>query len=312
MGNGSRWTQRSFDSYAAATGYTTAQRDEVFSHNFNPRLDPAIMRVGGEGPRSGLQLRESCDSDINPNSTPIILALDVTGSMGEVAQQIAQTELPKLMRGIHENRVVEDPHIMFMGFDDVHVMDHAALQVSQFEPDIRIVEQLRDMWLTSKGGGNGSESYDLPWYFAAKYTYTDSFAKRGNKGLLFTFGDEPAPFQKMSDRQLKSVFGPGNYEAVTPQQCLKMAQEKYDVFHIHCTHDRQVRSYGDLEAVATWTKMLGNNLLVLTDTSKLTELVLATIEIHHGADINTVINYSSCPDVLTTAFQNALGRGERQ
>lgn len=300
---GSRWNNDDYQSYASTTNYRSASRAEVFSHKVNEALDPRKIRVGA-GPNQGQQLRESCDSDTNPNSTPIILGLDVTGSMGAVAEQIAKIELPKLMTAIHEQGVVTDPHVMFMAIDDVFAQGHGALQVSQFEPDIRIVEQLRQLWLVGNGGGNGSESYDLAWYFAAKYTLIDSFEKRGKKGFLFTFGDEPAPFQAVSAANLQTIFGEGDYEKTTPEASLQLAQQKYNVFHISVEHGGYGRRERD-----SWVKMLGNNVIFLQDTQYLTEVVLATMAIANGADMNEVIQASSNPGVLKYAFETSLATG---
>lgn len=296
----SRWNENDYTSYARSTSYTTKSRDEVFSHSVNEKLDPRNVKVG-KGDRVGLQLRESIISDENPNPTPIILALDVTGSMGQVAEQIAKIELPKLMTQIHETGIVSDPHVMFHAVDDVFAQGHGALQVSYFEPDLKIVEQLRQMWLVGNGGGNGSESYDLSWYFAANYTYLESYETQGRKGFLFTFGDEPAPFQTVPKASLKTIFGPGHYEDATPEASLKAAQEKYNVFHIIVE-----RHSGSRATRESWTKMLGNNAIFIKDTSKLTEVVLATMAIANGADIEAVIAESKIPDVLRYAFSNAL------
>jgi hypothetical protein len=257
----------------------------------------------GKGDRVGLQLRESIISDENPNPTPIILGLDVTGSMGAVAEQIAKIELPKLMTQIHETGVVSDPHVMFHAIDDVFAQGHGALQVSYFEPDLKIVEQLRQMWLVGNGGGNGSESYDLSWYFAANYTYLESFEKQDRKGFLFTFGDEPAPFATVSKHNLETIFGPGDYENTTPAASLKAAQAKYNVFHIVVeTGGRSSRSTRQ-----SWVELLGPNAIFLKDTSALTEVVLATMAIANGAGIEAVIAESKVPDVLRYAFSTALG-----
>ena len=69
--------------------------------------------------------------------------------------------------------------------------DRAPLQVTQFEADIRLADQLRELWIEGGGGGNRGESYHLPWAFAAMRTSTDCFERRGRKGYLFTIGDEP-------------------------------------------------------------------------------------------------------------------------
>ena len=293
MGHGS-WTARAYSTYASTTGYTDKSVHEVFSSRaVNKALNPF-----------GVTVRESRDSTEHPNSIPIILGLDVTGSMGVYAHEIAVTHLPKLMNGILET--VTDPQIMFMAIDDVHASSPAALQVSQFESDIRILEQLREVYLVAGGGGNRSESYDLTWYFAGNRTVIDSFEKRGQHGFLFTFGDEEAPYQTVTTEQLKSVFGPGKYSAMTPEQMLKQAQEMYQVFHIVIEQGNHYRRY-PAEVRSSWTNLMGSNVLFLKDSAYLSDLVLATIEIANGKDMQTVIQQSVCPDILTYAFTNSLG-----
>ena len=299
MGN-ARWDSASYASYASTTSYTTKSRDEVFrQRTVDEKLDPRNVKVG-KGDRKGLQLRESIISDANPDPTPIILALDVTGSMRDVVHQIATVELPKMMTEIHSRAVVSDPHVMFMAVDDVHVQGHGALQVSYFEPDLKIVEQLRQLWLVGNGGGNSSESYDLAWYFAGRYTYLENFEKTGKTGFLFTIGDEPFPVDVNRPEQLEEIFGPGEYERTTPLNALKMAQRKFQVFHV------SVEKGGyDLSG---WDKHLGANHLRVParDLRHLTEVVLATMTIANGANINDVIDSSDCAGVLRRAFRNAL------
>lgn len=299
MGN-SRWDDNDYKSYAITTNYRSASAAEVFSHKVDEKLDPRNVKVG-KGDRKGLQLRESVISEANPDPTPIILGLDVTGSMGQVAVQIAKDELPKLMTQIHATGVVSDPHVMFMGIDDVFAQGHGALQVSYFEPDLRIVEQLRKMWLVGNGGGNGSESYDLAWYFAGHYTHSDNFVKKGKKGFLFTFGDEPAPYQTVSPRDLETIFGPGSYESAKPEASLALAKRQYQVFHIIVE-----RGPGHTGVSTSWTKMLGNNAIFLNDTENLTEVVLATMAVANGENIHKVISESPIAPALRHAFQNAL------
>ncbi len=297
----SRWSNADYTTYAATTNYRSASRDEVFSHRVDEKLDPRNVKVG-KGERLGLQLRESIISEANPDPTPIILGLDVTGSMRDVVEQIAKDELPKMMTEIHARNVVTDPHVMFMAMDDVHALGRrpGALQVSYFEPDLRIVEQLRKMWLVGVGGGNSSESYDLAWYFAGRYTYLENFEKNGKQGFLFTIGDEPFPVDTNSASELEHVFGPGEYEPVTPESALKMATRKFQVFHVSI-----VKGGYDLSG---WDRNLGPNHLRVDarDVSHLAEVVLATMQIANGANIHEVISSYANPEVLRRAFANAL------
>lgn len=294
MGGG-RWTSDDYADYSRTTSYTTKSTREVFNSKLSADLDPRKIK-----------LRESCDSTDNPNSLPIILALDVTGSMGEYAAKIAKESLPELMTQIIEQKPVADPHLMFMGVDDIKSSPTEALQVSQFEADIRILQQLREMWLVGRGGGNRSESYDLPWYFAGSRVSSDAFTKRGKKGYLFTFGDEEAPYQVVTAAELATVFGPGQYSDVKPAEALAMAKEQFHVFHI-CIEQG---NGWDSRARDSWVKMLGTNALFLRDFRNLTELIISTIRIAEGADMNSVIAQAKNPDALRRAYATALADGQ--
>ena len=195
MGGGS-WasTGRSYYSDTSIRAKSASNVKEVFkSSRINKALDPKDVKP-----------RESCDSKDNPESTAIILALDVTGSMGNIAHEIASKGLGSLIEGIFQRKPVTDPHIMFMAVGDANC-DSAPLQVSQFECDHRIVEQLTQIFVEQGGGGNCFESYDLPWYFAGTRTAIDCFKKRGHKGYLFTMGDEFPPDGLKAD-QRKEIF----------------------------------------------------------------------------------------------------------
>lgn len=291
----SNWTETSYRAYAASTGYQTQTVNEVFaSRQINDNLDP-----------SKISLRESVDSEQNPNSTPIILALDVTGSMGKYAHEIAVKHLPELMSGIIEHKPISDPHIMFMGIDDVHWNSDAPLQASQFEADIKIVEQLRDIYLVGRGGSNRSESYDLAWYFAAHKTKIDSYDKRKTPGFLFTFGDEEAPYQPLTEDHQTRVFGPGQYSTLNPEEILKSAQERYQVFHVVIEQGNYCQSRL-FDVRESWTRLLGNNVLFLRNTDYLVDVVLGTLAIASGIPIEDVISNSNARSELEYALYNSL------
>ena len=177
-----------------------------------------------------IQMRESRDSELNPLATPIIVGLDVTGSMGHIAEIMAKEKLGILVNEVLQRKPVDDPHLMFMGIGDV-MYDRAPLQVTQFEPDNIIVDQLTRIWLESGGGGNSFESYDLAWMFAAHRTATDQWDKRREKGFIFTIGDELFP-QKANRRYAKSVLGRDCPRWVSPEAFYKAACKRYHVFHV--------------------------------------------------------------------------------
>ncbi len=270
MGGGS-FNPSAYASFASSTvGKTT--EDIYTSRHMHPDLNPLNVKF-----------RESRDSADNPRSTPLIVGLDVTGSMGILADNIARKGLGTLFTGVLDRKPITDPHVMFMGIGDAYY-DQAPLQVSQFEADNRVVEQLTLLYLEHGGGGNNFESYNLPWYFAANHTVHDSMEKRGKRGYLFTVGDEPAPADLTPD-QIKCFIG----DTVEPQSTkamLEMAQRMYDVYHVVILEGDYAR-HAPERVLNSWKPLLGQHVIPLADHTKLAETIVSAIEIAEGADAST-------------------------
>lgn len=229
----------------------------------------------------GVKVRESRDSADNPDSTPLIVAIDVTGSMGIIADVLAREGLGTLFTGILDRKPISDPHVMFMAVGDADY-DQAPLQVSQFEADNRVVEQLTQIYLEHGGGGNNHESYDLPWYFAAMHTVHDSMEKRGKRGYLFTVGDEEAP-TGLSPAVLKKFIDDDVQAALSVKELLELAQRSYDVFHVVIEEGSHARNHMD-KVVSSWTSLLGQHVIRLADHKKLAETIVSAIEVAEGND----------------------------
>lgn len=257
MGGGS-WTAQSFASYSTARGYNYSTvtnsivgdysaQDMFKSRRIDAMLDPKNVR------------RECCDSDEHPNSKPVILALDVTGSMGDGAVKVAKS-LNNIMENLYES--VEDVEFMVMGIGDLYC-DDAPIQASQFESDIRIAEQLDKIYFEGGGGGNGYESYTAAWYFGLYNCELDCW-KRGKKGTIITIGDEPLnPY--LQESELKRVLGNIGHDTLTKTKDLYRAViDKYNVYHIAL--DDRSTSYRWYEGTIenSWRPLLGDHLYVST------------------------------------------------
>jgi hypothetical protein len=242
--------------------------DEIYSSKLNSNLDP-----------KGVKMRESRDSADNPQSTPVIIALDVTGSMGMIADVIAREGLGTLFTSILDRRPITNPHVMFMGVGDANC-DSAPLQVSQFEADKRIIEQLTQIYLEHGGGGNNFESYNLPWYFAANHTVHDSYGKRAKRGYLFTVGDEESP-AALTKNQIKHFIGDDVQGDIEPLASLEAAQRYYDVFHVVIKEGIHARQYLD-RVMGSWNALLGQRVIALSDHTKLAETIVSAIEVAEG------------------------------
>lgn len=289
MGYG-RWDSKDWDSYSSKTrGKSTSQ---IFNQSsIKQSMDPR-----------GITVRESRDSAKNPNSTPIILALDVTGSMGMIADNMAREGLGVLVEQILDRKPVTDPHIMVMGVGDAY-FDRAPLQASQFEADIRIAEQLKDIFLEKGGGGNQFESYNLPWYFAATKTDIDA-TKHGRKGIIFTFGDEECP-QVLEAKHIKRVLGDDVPKDISTKDLLKMVSQKYDVYHVvieEGSHARHARK----QVYDSWNKVLPpERIISLKDHTKLSEVLVSVLEVHNGKDPKDVVKSWQGP--TAKVVEDAIG-----
>lgn len=296
MGYG-RWDNRDWDSYTTRETKGKSTREIFNASAMRPEMDPR-----------GIQLRESRDSAKNPAATPIILALDVTGSMGMIAEKMAREGLGTLVEQILDRKPVSDPHIMIMGVGDAHY-DRAPLQASQFEADIRIAEQLKNLYLEGGGGGNRFESYNLPWYFAAKKTDIDA-TKHGRKGMLFTFGDEECP-SELSRAHIKKVLGDDVPADISTKDLLQLAAAKYDIFHVVVEQGNHARSYKK-EVYESWSKVLPpERIISLKDYTKLPEVLVSVMEVHAGKDPAAVVAswQGKTADTVRDAIRNVKAGG---
>lgn len=189
-------------------------------------LDP--KRVAGQGsPFAGQTVRESRDNEDHPNSVPIVTVFDTTGSMGSVPRT-TQEKLAGLFGLLLRNGYVDDPQVMIGAYGDAYV-DRVPLQISQFESDNRIDDNLDKLFLEGGGGGNGGETQTTAWYYLAYHTVTDAWEKRGKKGYAFFVADEIA--LDLQPDHIKDLIGDG--EPLGPLDAKSLAKavtDKWDVY----------------------------------------------------------------------------------
>ncbi len=280
MGTGN-YSSRSFNDYSQSI--SKKSRDEIFSQGLHSSMNPKGV------------IREARDSVDHPNSTPIIIGFDVTGSMGMIPEHFIKKGLGVLMNNLFDTQPVPDPQIMVMGIGDE--LDRAPLQVSQFESDNRIVTELEKIWLEGRGYGNGVEGYNIPWLFAARQTVTDNFQKRGQKGYLFTIGDERLPEQSHPKTlsNVLSCFEAG--EDLSSVSMLAEASKFYNCFHLIIEEGGYFRQHSYAEVsknpvTITWREVIGRRAILVDNYSYLSDIVSAVIRVNEGADPEDVINES--------------------
>ena len=261
--------------------YSKKASTQTVSQNFNAcklhdSLNPKLFK-----------LREARDSATHPVTTPIFVNLDVTGSMGFLAQYIAVKGIGLVFEELLSRQPVKGPQLAFGGIGDIY--DIAPSQVSQFESASKeLTDSLQNLWLEGHGGGNGSEGYNIPWYVALTRISHDAYEKRKKRGYLFTIGDEGVP-PSLTPDQIKTVFGDTVERVPTNSELLEAISNEWHVFHIMITESLTFRSYKQ-EFTEQWTKLLGERALPLSDHNNLAELIVSTIQICEGTAIEEVVN----------------------
>ena len=217
-------------------------------------------------------IRECCDSDEHPNTIPVILALDVTGSMGQTAVEVA-AELGRLMTELYKS--VKDVEFMIMGIGDF-AYDDSPLQVSQFESDIRIAEQLDKVYFEFGGGGNSYESYTAAWKFGLENTKLDCW-KRNKKGLIITMGDENLnPY--IGGSAWATHTGNCTQGDIETFDLYEQAKKKFNIYHINVNH----RNWTGLD-MDTWIDVLGKDNVITCEVNSVAQTIAEIVK-RHAAD----------------------------
>ena len=255
MGNGV-WNTRAVSDYATTTYGVSSLR--AFTDSDFTTQDIFTQRQLVKELNPYKVMRECCDSEEHPNTVPVILGLDVTGSMGEAAVKTAQA-LNEIMTTLYDE--VNDVEFCTIGIGDL-AYDRAPIQISQFESDVRIIEQLDKIYFEGGGGGNTYESYTAAWYMGARHCSLDCW-KRGKKGIIITMGDElPNPY--LPKAQLTRVTGDKLQDDINTPDLLQEVKEKFNVYHIS-VKDRETsytmyQNWYDEDS--KWKELLGNNYYV--------------------------------------------------
>lgn len=207
-------------------------------------------------------MRECCDTEEHPNTIPVILALDVTGSMGSASLEVAKS-LNVIMENLYKN--IKDIEFCIMGIGDM-AYDRCPVQMSQFESDIRIAENVDAIYHEHGGGGNSYESYSLAWYMGLHHTSLDCW-KRDKKGIIITLGDENLnPYIPIVGYRstIMGTLGDDVQGTIETKDLYEEASKKFDIYHIHVSHSRS-SDMRERDAVATFSDVIGvDNVKVAT------------------------------------------------
>lgn len=276
MGGG-RWSNEEYVTSTATRRATGVQ--DFAQHTLHEDLDPKVL-AGPTSPFAGRIMREARDSTDHPNSVPIAVFFDVTGSMASYPRAL-QDKLPDLLA--HLLNRIPDPQILMGAIGDANG-DRAPLQVAQFESDNRIDEQLRNTYLEGRGGGGptsegGHESYELAFYFLARHTDHDALNLRGRKGYAFIIGDEMG-YDKVNPDQVLEYVGAGTQDDLSMRDVVVETQDKYEVYFVAINNAYRPKNE------QYWKGLVGDDhYLTLDDPNEIVQIIGDTVVAGENAHV---------------------------
>jgi hypothetical protein len=253
MGAGT-FTKKSFATYSMSLGRTyDTTTSYVSGQSFEAkRIDESM------DPRN-FTVRECVNTEEHPNTIPVILALDVTGSMGKACSETAAA-IGKIVMGLFER--FKDVEFCIMGIGDL-AYDMAPIQMSQFESDVRIAEAIDKVFMEHGGGGNAYESYTAAWYMGLHHTKLDCFDLQGRKGVIITMGDEPLnPY--LPKNGLGNSLNENCQADIETNALYEEASKKFDIFHIAIDDKDCMYHYYKDAIESSWGPLLGERYKVST------------------------------------------------
>lgn len=233
----------------------------------------------------------------------VLIGLDVTASMGKIPKALLNGDLGNLMVDLKKtfNKPNENLQISFAGIGDVET-DKAPLQVTHFESDNRFADQLQKIWLEEGGGGNGGESYNLLWWYAANKTHLNYVKQDKRKGVLITIGDDNV-HPELSTRGISKCLD-RKYDGamISNQVLLDAVRDQYEVYHIVITDgssytiDNQKRTHKTKEQMEEeakrWRDLLGPNNVLNAKSTAVTAAIAEIIKRHRPVEKADMINLS--------------------
>ena len=280
---GSSWSDDDYSSRASVRASSGAKAfaydDDVTSGRAakvaHVSLDPTKMKGG---------LRECRDSVDHPNSNPIYIGLDVTGSMSSVPK-IMQSKLKELLALLLRKGYIDDPAICVSAIGDFEAGDKVPFQLGQFESGLEIENDLTNLYLEGNGGGNKYEGYDMALYFLARCTKTDAWEKRGRKGYAFIICDEGLP-AKCKRSTIKAIFGQDVQDDVLTIDLIAEVLEKWELFCIV----PNMTAYYQTALQDSWKAVLGQRVIFLDDPNAIVETIGSCVGLcEESVDITSLV-----------------------
>ena len=215
-------------------------------------------RAEAKGVKSPVGKSLSTDSP-----TPLVFAVDVTGSMGEWPGIIFH-KLPVLY---NEAKLwLPELEISFAAIGDAYT-DCNPVQICDFGKGRDLETAINSIHPEGGGGGQSRESYELFAYYYLKHCEMP----KAQKGLFIYCGDEGF-YEKILPMHLKTHFGDDVEEPIDAYHIYKELAKKFDIYNLRVEYGDAQR---EKEIKAQWQKAIGvERVLRLTDPNRIVDCAI--------------------------------------
>jgi len=236
--------------------------------------DRHVGRSYGDAVSSGKDPKDLVPGKLETKCiSPLVIACDVTGSMGDWPATIF-SKLPYLeLEG--KEYLGEDMEISFAAVGDAYC-DNYPLQVRPFTKGTDLEKRLKELVVEGGGGGQIQESYDL----AALY-YARNVEMSNAVNPIFIFIGDEKMYPSVDKKQAKNWTYNALENRLSAEGLVKELQRKYSVYLViksydTCSSDGMTGT--NKVVYDSWKSLLGeDHIAVLPDASRVVDVIFGIL-----------------------------------
>ena len=268
------------NTFRGKTSYEYDSARRAYLNNLSAKAAAKGPRTYSRGAAGDWDKVNPKDKDIESDSTtPIVVAVDVTGSMADWPGEIFD-RLPLLYQTLSQYK--EDLDISFCAIGDAH-SDSFPLQVNNFAKELDLEDSVAALIPEGGGGGQARESYEL---FGA-YMMDHCHIPNAVDPFLLIFGDEGF-YDPINQNQVEH-YTVKKTEFSDSNAMWKALGQKFNVYHLHKPYFN-----GDEPIVRQWSKALGPEKVVeLPSKERAVDLAMGIVAKHWGQYGDFSVNLSA-------------------
>ncbi len=201
--------------------------------------------------------------------TPLVVAVDVTGSMGKWPSVIF-TKLPVLYNEAKMH--LPDIEISFCAVGDAN-SDNYPLQVCDFRKGKELESSINSIYPEGGGGAGSKETYELAAYFYAKHCKMPKAKK-----ALFVFCGDEGFYETIKTNMIKRMTGDDVPQDLDSYEVFKELKDRFEVYNLRVKYSDENK---EKEIQGQWEAALGKQMVLkLDDPNRIVDAIIGLSAIY--------------------------------